>query len=101
MRLGNGQTVTAPLLQKLLRYAKEHFTAEERMMELVKYPALAAHRERHHALTGKVAEFMARLEKGATAINVELMLFLRDWLQNHIKREDKEYRPWLNTHGVN
>lgn len=83
-----------------IRYTEEHFAAEERRMEATHYPALAAHREHHRALSQKVGDFMARFEKGDGAVNMDLLEFLRDWLKSHIQREDQEYGPWLNEHGV-
>ncbi len=100
MMAGKGQSVTGTLLHKLVDYTKDHFTTEERLMEAAHYPALAQHREHHHALTGKVGEFMGRLKKGDSAVNIDLLIFLRDWLKNHIQREDKEYGPWMKNHGV-
>jgi hemerythrin len=100
MAAGKGQSVAGELLRKLVSYTKEHFATEERLMELAHYPALAAHREHHRALTQQVGDFMTRFEKGDGAVNLDLLEFLRAWLKNHIQREDKEYGPWLNDHGV-
>ena len=100
MAKGQGQSVAGELLHKLVRYTKEHFAAEERLMEAAKYPGLAKHRMQHEALARQVGELMAKYEKGEVSVNVHLLFFLRDWLKNHIQREDKEYGPWLNEHGV-
>lgn len=100
MKAGQGQSVSGTLLRKLVSYTKEHFAAEERLMESTRYPGIADHREHHKALTQQVGKLVARLEKGEAAVNVDLLIFLRDWLKNHIQREDKEYGPWLNEHGL-
>ena len=100
MMAGHGQQVTGDLLRKLVSYTKEHFAAEERLMEASHYPALAKHCEHHRALTQQVGDFMALLEKGEGVVSADLLSFLRDWLKNHIQREDKEYGPWLNQHGI-
>ena len=34
------------------------------------------------------------------AINIKLLVFLRDWLTDHIQGTDKKYGQWLNQHGV-
>jgi hemerythrin-like metal-binding protein len=100
MMKGQAQNVTGALLRKLVQYTREHFTSEEAKMAALGYPGLAAHRTVHSNLTKQVEEYAAKFEKGETAISIELLTFLRDWLTNHIQRTDKEYGPWMNEHGV-
>jgi hemerythrin len=100
MMKGQARTITAGLLEKLVKYTHEHFAAEEKMMAAAGYPELDRHRNRHLDLTKQVSEFVARHEKGEVTVNVHLMNFLRDWLTKHIQHEDKEYGPWLNRHGL-
>jgi hemerythrin len=100
MMKGHAQTVTGPLLRKLVDYTHKHFAAEETMMVSARYPALAGHRDQHRELTRQVEEYVARFEKKEITLNLTLMNFLRDWLVNHIQKTDKEYGPWLIEHGV-
>jgi len=100
MMARQAQSVTAPLLKKLLKYTEEHFLYEERAMESTKYPGLAAHRVLHNNLTNQVKDFISRFERGEAALNIELLSFLRDWLAKHIQHEDKGYGPWMNEHDV-
>jgi hemerythrin len=100
MMKGQMNGVTGPLLRKLAQYTREHFLAEEAMMTAANYPGLARHRIQHRDLTRQVEEFVARFEKGESAINIQLLSFLRDWLTNHIQRSDKEYGPWINKQMV-
>ncbi len=100
MKTGQGKTVTGALLDKLMSYTKEHFSCEERLMEAAGYPGLAKHRTHHEALTRQVGEFMTRFQRGEGTVTVDLLIFVRDWLKNHIQREDKEYGPCLNQHGI-
>jgi len=101
MMKGQAKGVTGQLLQKLLEYTQQHFSAEEAMMAATKYPGLGRHHELHAALTRQVKEFADRYERGESTLNVHLLNFLRDWLTNHIQKEDREYGPWLNQHGRN
>jgi hemerythrin len=100
MMKGLAQDATGPLLRKLAAYTRDHFTAEESMMTSAKFPGLSQHRVKHRDLTKQVEEFVGRFEKGEITVNIHLMNFLRDWLANHILKEDKEYGPWLNQQGV-
>jgi hemerythrin-like metal-binding protein len=98
----NGQSgsVVGTLLHTLVDYTREHFTAEEAMMELAKYPSLAVHRIKHKDLTKQVDEYVTRYERGDITLSIQLSEFLSDWLTKHIQSTDQEYGPWLNDHGV-
>ncbi|MDR3750919.1 MAG: bacteriohemerythrin [Terracidiphilus sp.] len=100
MLKGQGQSLTAPMLRKLVEYTQKHFAAEESMLASTRYPGLAGHRDKHRELSKQVEDYVARFEKGEITLNLSLMDFLRDWLINHIQKTDKEYGPWLNEHGV-
>jgi len=70
------------------------------MMAEANYPGLADHKLKHRDLIKQVQDFSSRLEKGETALSLDLMNFLRDWLTNHIQKVDHDYTPWMNQHGV-
>jgi len=69
-------------------------------MTRTKYPKLAAHLGKHKDLTTQVEAFVSRYQRGELSLNVDLLMFLRDWLTTHIQKEDREYGPWLNQNGV-
>lgn len=97
---GKVREIAVPLLRLAVSLANEHFSDEERLMETTRYPGLASHRELHRELTGRLAEFVARHEKGDSAVYTQLLYFLRDWLINHMQTEDQQYAPWLRSHGA-
>ena len=100
MMKGQAQTLTGPLLKKLVEYTHTHFVAEESMMARTNYPGLAEHRALHQDLVKQVEGYVARFDRGEITLNVHLLNFLRDWLTNHIQKTDHQYGPWLNEHGV-
>jgi hemerythrin-like metal-binding protein len=93
---GSAQKVAGPLIHRLESLASQHFATEEKLMESAKYSGLAEHRERHRELSAKVAEFVSSHKKGDATIYVPLLVFMRDWLNNHMQTEDRKYAPWLN-----
>jgi len=99
MMKGQAQKITGELLRKLLEYTREHFSAEEALMASARYPQLAQHRTMHCELIKNVEGFDVRYRRGESALNVQLLNFLRDWLTNHIEREDKKYGPWLKENA--
>jgi hemerythrin-like metal-binding protein len=100
MLKGQARSVIGALLHTLVDYTREHFAAEEAMMEAAKYPALATHRVKHKELTKQVEEYVTRYESGDITLSIQLSNFLSDWLTKHIQSTDQEYGPWLNEHGV-
>jgi len=100
MMKGQGQSLTGPLLRKLVNYTRDHFSAEEAMMAAANYPGLAGHRTKHRDLTKQVEEYAARYDQGEITLSLPLLNFLRDWLTNHILQVDREYGPCLNQHGM-
>jgi hemerythrin-like metal-binding protein len=100
MLKGQSRNVVGHLLHRLIDYTREHFRAEEAMMEAAEYPSLATHRIKHKELTKQVEEYVSRYESGDITLSIQLSDFLSDWLTKHIQSTDQEYGPWLNDHGV-
>jgi hemerythrin len=100
MSKGLALDITAPLLRELVAYTQEHFAAEEALIRNAKFPNFAGHQALHRELIHQIEDFTARLNLGQITLNIQLMTFLRDWLANHIMKEDKQYGLWLNAHGI-
>jgi hemerythrin len=100
MMKGQARAVAGKILDNLIEYTRDHFAAEEAMMEQTKYPEFPAHCAKHRELTKQVEDYVARLEKGDITLGVHLLTFLSDWLTKHIQGEDQKYGPWMNEHGV-
>lgn len=97
---GAAKEVTGSQIEKLLKYTKEHFAAEEALLRRARYPDLDDQHDKHAALTRQVEDFLARFQKGEIGLSVHLLDFLRNWLSQHIQREDRDYGPWLNQQGL-
>ena len=95
-----GREVLGGVLSQLASYTHQHFSAEERAMLRTSYPGYRQHVEEHRQLTDKVMEFMTEFEKGNALISIDLLIFLRQWLENHIKVTDRAYGAHLNAKGV-
>jgi hemerythrin len=100
MMKGQAKNLTGPILKNLVAYTRDHFSSEESMMAAAHYPDLPKHREQHRMLTEKVEGYVARFERGEITLNLHLLNFLRDWLTNHIQREDRAYGPCMVQHGL-
>jgi hemerythrin-like metal-binding protein len=93
---GQAKQAVGSLFRKLKDYAREYHSAEERLLEAAKFPALIQHRDRHCEFAEKLTEFERRHEEGDNTVYVEMLRFLRNWLDDHMLDEDQHYRPLLS-----
>lgn len=100
MMAGHSKLVMARILDRLVQYTKVHFAHEERLLRQHHYPEFAAHKAEHDALTAKVLKFQADFQEGQVAMSVQLLQFLRTWLETHIKGSDQKYSPFLRAKAV-
>jgi len=100
MMAGQSRMAMGKILDRLVQYTKMHFAHEERLMQLHGYPGLEAHKAEHQALTAKVLKFQEEFQEGQVNISVQLLQFLRNWLEGHIKGSDRRYSPFLKGKAV-
>lgn len=100
MVAGQGKAALSRILDRLVQYTVVHFAHEERLMRLHDYPGLAEHKAQHEALTKRVLQFQQEFESGRAAITVQLLQFLRNWLQQHIQGSDQKLAPYLKQRAV-
>jgi len=91
--------VLSEILSSLTAYTVEHFQHEEKLMAEYHFSGLDEHRKVHQALIAKVDEFRHRSDTGEDGVAQELLKFLRSWLLEHILEVDKQYGPYLESHG--
>ncbi len=95
MIAGDAHDILGKVLDRMIEYTAFHFATEEGLMARAGYPASAAHKEEHRKLVAKATDLRARFLAGKTAITMETMAFLRDWLQHHIAESDKALGAFL------
>jgi hemerythrin len=100
MRGGKGKDMLKPILSRLVSYTKTHFDTEERLMRQHGYPEYAAHKIKHDLLTKQAMDLNGKVQQGQSALTLEVMEFLKNWLQNHILQSDKQFAPFLIQKGV-
>ena len=84
-----------PAFQSLEDYAIEHFEREERLMNAVHYPNRRPHRMAHQELLKLVRKKHEEISSGAKVDIDKLSKFLRDWLIDHVVREDMQLKPYV------
>jgi len=100
MSAGRGRAMVARVLQDLTVYVRRHFAAEEEAMRRAGYEGLEAHIAEHRALAEQVAKYYDEWAGDASTSPVDLLFFLRNWLQKHIMETDRKYSKPLNGAGI-
>ncbi len=102
MNQGEGmRLMTEILFDQLTDYTTYHFGTEEALMAQLKYPELAAHKAMHDKLRDQVVDFRQKFRDGKVEISDALMVFLRDWLFNHIEKVDTKLAQFIDKTDQN
>ena len=88
------------ILGDLAKFTVGHFAAEEKYFARFNYPDTGKHKAIHEKLLNTVSDIIAKINAGEEVNFIEVLSFLKDWLQTHILVEDKQYGPFLNKHGI-
>jgi hemerythrin len=87
--------VTEDAVNKLLEYTVFHFSTEEYLMRKADYPEYDAHKAEHEMLVKKASDFFKDFVQQKTDLTEDIVIFLRDWVFNHILKTDMKYRGYL------
>lgn len=98
MQSGKGDLMVRQVLEQLVMYTKTHFAAEEDLMRKVGFPGLQTHQAEHRDMTDKAQQMINSLKAGKMVATVSLASFLKEWLINHIQKEDRQYGVHIQNH---
>lgn len=90
----------AYIINKLVKYSKEHFSEEEIILLNSQYPAYEKHRKQHKLFLEKIEQFAADYNSGKYLLHFDILFFLKNWVLQHIMIADKEYGEHLNSKGI-
>ena len=100
MKQGKGKDILGKIVNGLITYTKTHFKTEEKYFDRFGYSGTNSHKHAHIAFIKKVSEFKENFENGNRFITIEVVNFLINWLQEHIKGADKKYSQFFNEKGL-
>lgn len=84
------------LLDRLVDYTRFHFSREEALMRKRNYPDLDAHKAQHDGFIHRIIDLKRQYEAGsALMLRIDLVITLNDWLIDHIRNTDMDYRPYM------
>ncbi len=101
-------------VQQLIAYTAFHFQREERIQKLAHYPQYEAHCRVHKEILGHLAQverdvrdYHAHVQDGSLVpgerdmVAGEVMQLLRDWVLDHVLKDDKRMEPYLRKLPAN
>lgn len=94
------QKITQKTLHELVRYAEEHFTAEEELMQAYSFPQFEEHKHEHEQFCQNVDKLVQECHMQGAGLSTDVFLFLRDWITNHVTETDVYYVSFFKEHGV-
>jgi hemerythrin-like metal-binding protein len=100
VRARDGLTTLSSILNRLVRYAEEHFQDEEKIALAAGVPVaiLEPHKQEHEYLTMEIfhiAELYNSSDKVEESVE-ETASLLKKWLLEHIMNEDMKEAPYLS-----
>lgn len=99
LKAGNSVSLGA-VLDELDHYAKSHFEREELVAKAVGYPGAGQLHGAHSALMEQLKMFRTGLGLTWTHTDVGTFVnFLRDWLIQHVLKEDMLMKPFLSKYS--
>lgn len=98
---GKGASEAKSILKKLINYAKAHFIYEESLFTNSDYVHTDEHLLSHRNIEGQLSELLEKSKVFDFDLSEELMVFLKNWLNNHILKEDMSYSEILVKNKVN
>jgi hemerythrin len=98
---GHGKEVIAGVLETLVSYTRFHFAHEERLFAMTSYADAEAHKVEHEQMTAWVIKTKQAFDSEALpAPSLQVMVYLKDWLFEHIMGSDQKYAPHLKAMGI-
>jgi len=91
MKSGKAANEIGLIIDEMVEYTKLHFSAEEQLMNDKKYIGLASQKAEHAAFVKKAQEFQKEVNSGKSAVSLEVLNFLKEWLTHHILVIDMKY----------
>lgn len=93
--LKNAQAPDIEIIEQLSTYVKDHFSLEEKYMDITNFPAQKAHIKAHRRFEEKIKTLLdssniIKLGLKDEKFQEEISAFLSHWLTNHVLGMDKE-----------
>jgi hemerythrin-like metal-binding protein len=76
------------LFQELLEHTESHFTAENKLMEEVRFPPIDIHKGEHHRVLEQMRVIGSKVENGSITTGRTFVLTIPQWFREHAATMD-------------
>lgn len=80
-----------PIIEELVLYSDYHIIEEEQYMKNTGYKYIDKHILEHREFTKRIIQLQQVADKNDLITTKELIIYLGEWILNHIFDEDKHY----------
>lgn len=85
------------IVGELLDYTHYHFRTEEGLMDEAGYLEAPSHVQAHGSFIASIEDFQGRFQAGESFVAMELLMFLKEWLLEHIQHTDRALARFLTA----
>jgi hemerythrin-like metal-binding protein len=100
MLAGHGNDVLPQVLYHLEASLNQHFAGEEAVLSAHAYPGLDEQRHQHSEFRMKIQEWNRDYRAGKPLVTADILIFLKEWWNNHVLGTDQEYVTFLEANGI-
>jgi hemerythrin len=86
------------LFRKISDYAIEHFTTEEKYFDKFNFQEAEEHKLKHQEMLNEIK--IIKTIKDKDDVDFSVMLFLSEWLDEHLEKMDQNYVECFKRHGM-
>jgi hemerythrin-like metal-binding protein len=98
MEEAHDKKVLGAVLDQFVEYSKAHFSRDQSLLFQAGYPDAPEHEMEHEWFIHEISALTERFASApAATLDMELMKFLRNWLDSHVESADRKYGPFLNA----
>ncbi|AOT72902.1 bacteriohemerythrin [Geosporobacter ferrireducens] len=89
------------VLVELKDYTIYHFDYEEALLEKHGFQGLQDHLKEHNSFIDKIVELENEdIDEKQSKITMDIIIFISNWIEQHILKSDMQYKAFLNDKGV-
>jgi len=86
--------------KRLASFTAQHFATEEALLLKHSYPGLDAQKRAHIKLLNEVGVYIEKIEQGEDVNLIGVLMFLNNWLKEHILKDDLQYGQYFQERGI-
>ncbi|MCP5120716.1 MAG: hemerythrin family protein [bacterium] len=95
LHAGDDRSILGAKFGELTEAVAAHFQDEEQLMEQLAYDGYDSHKTEHDSLASQVLEFRRDFDAGRAELTESRMIYLSDWLRDHIIVADKRMGEFM------